>query len=87
MIRGAEFLPPKEWQEPLSEAAASKGVEKFGSIHIIKQDQTLLIIHKHPHFISLFVSGYTDWASVFIAKTNSPVTILRINTDFPLPID
>ena len=36
------------WAEFVSEAAASKGADKSCSINIIKGDQTLLIIHKHP---------------------------------------
>ena len=49
------------WVEFLSEAAASKGVDKSCSINVIKGDQTLLIIHKHPHLLRLRLQRDTDW--------------------------
>ena len=48
------------WVEFLSEAAASKGVDKSCSINVIKGDQTLLIIHKHPHLLRLMLQRETD---------------------------
>ncbi|XP_034055470.1 mitochondrial import receptor subunit TOM20 homolog [Gymnodraco acuticeps] len=41
------------WVEVLSEGAASEGVDQSWSIYVIKRDQTLLIIHKHPHLLRL----------------------------------
>ena len=41
------------WIEFLSEVTASKGVDESCSTDIIKRDQTLLIIHKHPHLLGV----------------------------------
>lgn len=43
----------EEWQEILIEGAAGIGVDKSCSIDIIKGDQTLIIIHKHPNLLRL----------------------------------
>lgn len=50
----------EEWVEFLSEGAASKGVDKSCSIYVIKGDQTLLIIHKHPHLLKLTLQREID---------------------------
>ena len=83
----------KEWVEFLSEAAASKGVDKSCSINVIKGDQTLLIIHKHPHLLRLMLQRETDCRAstsivlIFIPQPYRPITILRRCCDLSLPVD
>lgn len=49
------------WVEFVSEGAASKGVDQSCSTYIIKGDQTLLIIHKHPHLLRTRMKTEGEW--------------------------
>ncbi len=51
----------KDWVEFLSEGAVSKGADQSCSINVIKGDQTLVIIHKHPHLHRLRLQRETHW--------------------------
>ncbi len=73
----------KEWVEFLSEVAVSKGADQSCSINVIKGNQTLVIMHKHPHLHRLRLQRETDWrvrkskVLISIQQTNLPGTILR----------
>ncbi|TNN39496.1 hypothetical protein EYF80_050320 [Liparis tanakae] len=41
--------------------ATSKGVDKRCSFYVIEGDQTLLIVHKHPHLLSLSLQREKNW--------------------------
>lgn len=81
------------WVEFVSEGAASKGVDQSCSTYIIKGDQTLLIIHKHPHLLRTRMKTEGDWRGststvlISISQHYSPETILRSQCDFSLPVD
>ena len=81
------------WIEFLSEGAASERVDMRPGLHIIKGDQTLLIVHKHPHLLGLLSQGQGDRGAsqspelISIPQTYSPVSINRGQSDDPLPVD
>lgn len=54
MISGAFIKARKEiWIEFLNERLTNKRVDRRTGLYVIKGDQTLFTIHKHPHLLHL----------------------------------
>lgn len=79
----------EEWVEFLIEGTASKGVDKSSSIDIIEGDQTLPIIHKHTHFLRLWLQRERDtrFSKSFVPQRYRPKTIMRVQCDLSLSVD
>ena len=83
----------EKWIEFLSEGAASERVDMRPGLHIIKGDQTLLIVHKHPHLLGLLSQGEEDrgvsqsLVLISIPQPYSPVSIVKTQWDVTLPVD
>ncbi|GLD55607.1 mitochondrial import receptor subunit TOM20 homolog [Lates japonicus] len=65
----------EEWVEFVSERAASEGVDHICSTNIIKGDNTLIIVHKHPHLLRLRFQREDD---IRVGKSYILITIPQL---------
>ncbi len=83
----------KIWKEFFSERLSSERVDMRAGLHIIKGDQTLLIIHKHTDPLRLHSQRQRDRSIITgvifisIPQNHSPVSITGTQCDHSLSVN